>query len=192
MALPHNSMLTVLLGDFREGILLVILALIDVGIVVYQDRKTERVLGLRDLASPRTLVIRDGVQQRIPGRDVVPFDIMIVSEGDRVAADAWLVSADELAADESLLTGGAVPMHKCAAQAEPLGLPPRPGGDGLPFVFSGSIGADAELRVRSCLRCTLHSLNSIAIAQATDLHLTNIFGQAQVLGAASGLATKLR
>jgi Ca2+-transporting ATPase len=63
------------------------------GITLYQERKTERALeALRDLASPRALVIRDGVQKRIAGREVVRDDVIVVSEGDRVPADAVLLS----------------------------------------------------------------------------------------------------
>jgi len=133
------SAIYIALGDIGEGGLLMALALVDVGIVVYQDLKTERVLeALRDLASPRALVIRDGMLQRIAGRDVVPGDIMVVEEGDRVAADAWVISATDLTADESLLTGESVPVRKRVADSA-AGPPPRPGGNDVPFVFSGSI-----------------------------------------------------
>jgi Ca2+-transporting ATPase len=128
-----------LIGDLHEGLLLAVLTVVDLGIVVYQDLKTERVLeSLRDLASPRALVIRDGVQRRIPGREVVPGDVVIVSEGDRVPADAELRSAHELKVDESLLTGESVPVAKSPAPT-PTADPMRPGGDGTPFIFSGSL-----------------------------------------------------
>jgi Ca2+-transporting ATPase len=127
------------IGDWHEGALLAVLTVVDLGIVVYQDLKTERVLeSLRDLASPRALVIRDGVQRRIPGREVVPGDIVIVSEGDRVPADAELTSAHELKADESLLTGEAVPVRKMAA-AIAVSHPVHPGGEDTPLIFSGSM-----------------------------------------------------
>ena len=128
------------LGDVGEGALLVALTVADLGIVIYQDRKTERVLeSLRELASPRALVIRDGVQERIAGREVVPGDILIVSEGDRVAADAWLLSAQELTADESLLTGESVPVRKAAAATMDPAVSIRPGGEDLPLVFSATM-----------------------------------------------------
>jgi P-type Ca2+ transporter type 2C len=127
------------IGDLYEGLLLAVLTLVDLGIVIYQDLKTERVLeSLRELASPRALVIRDGVQRRIPGREVVPGDVVIVSEGDRVPADAELLSAHELKADESLLTGESVPVRKAAATTEMRG-PVHPGGDDTPLIFSGSL-----------------------------------------------------
>ncbi len=79
------------------------------GITLYQERKTERALeALRDLSSPRALVIRDGVHKRIPGREVVPGDLIVLSEGDRVPADAKLLFCTNLSADESLLTGESI------------------------------------------------------------------------------------
>ena len=77
-----------------------------IGITFYQERKTERALeALRDLSSPRALVIRDGKQRRIAGREVVYGDIIVLSEGDRVPADAVLLSCTNFSVDESLLTG---------------------------------------------------------------------------------------
>ena len=139
-----------LIGDLHEGLLLGVLTVVDLGIVVYQDLKTERVLeSLRDLASPRALVIRDGAARRIPGRDVVPGDIIIVSEGDRIPADGQLLSAHELKADESLLTGESVPVRKVATAASPTQV--HPGGDDTPLIFSGSmiVHGSGMARVRS-------------------------------------------
>src|SRR3569623_992571 len=77
-----------LLGDVREALMLLFFVFVVVGITFYQERKTERVLeALRDLTSPRALVIRDGAKQRSAGREVVRGDILLLAEGDRVAAD---------------------------------------------------------------------------------------------------------
>ena len=128
-----------LLGDINEAILLTGFATFSVGIAVVQETRSERVLqALRDLTSPRALVIRDGEQRRIAGREVVRGDVVIVSEGDRVPADATLISADDLTVDESLLTGESVPVHKYAS-AEGAPVPAEPGGDGTPFLFSGTL-----------------------------------------------------
>lgn len=111
------------------------------GITLYQERKTERALeALRDLSSPRAMVIRDGIERRIAGRDVVPGDLIILSEGDRVPADSILLSCTNLSADESLLTGESVSVRKvCSEDAGGTGDIIRPGGDDLPFVYSGSL-----------------------------------------------------
>lgn len=125
------------LGDLQEAVLLCIFATTSVAIALIQEVRTERVLeGLRDLASPRALVIRDGESHRIAGREVVRGDVLIIAEGDRVPADAHLLSCQDLLADESLLTGESVPVRKLAGTAAP---DTRPGGDDLPIVFSGTL-----------------------------------------------------
>jgi len=126
------------LGDVQEAIMLLGFVFVVVGITLYQERKTERALeALRDLSSPRALVIRDGGQKRIPGREVTRGDVIVLNEGDRVPADAVLMSCLNLSVDESLLTGESVSVRKTACAGTPdMG---RPGGDDLPFVFSGTL-----------------------------------------------------
>ena len=94
------------MGDVHEAIILLGFVVIIMAITILQERRTEHALdALRDLSSPRALVIRGGEQSRIPGREVVRDDIVILVEGDRVPADGIVLQAHELAADESLLTG---------------------------------------------------------------------------------------
>ena len=132
-----------LLGDVSDALMLLGFVCVVMAITIYQENKTERVLeALRDLTSPRALVIRDGLEMRIPGREVVRGDLLILSEGDRVSADAVLVSCNHLAVDESLLTGESVAVCKVAqAESEKVfnTVITPPGGDGLPFVYSGSL-----------------------------------------------------
>ena len=127
-----------LLGDVREALMLLGFVFVVMGITIYQDRKTERALeALRDLTSPRALVIREGQQKRIPGREVVRSDILVLNEGDRVPADAVLLWCRNILVDESLLTGESVPVRKVAWDGSaPMS---RPGGDDLPLVFSGTL-----------------------------------------------------
>jgi Ca2+-transporting ATPase len=127
------------LGDLGEALILVVFASVSIVITIVQEARTERVLeSLRDLTSPRALVIRDGERVRIAGRDVVRGDLILLSEGDRVAADATVVQCDDLLLDESLLTGESVPVRKLASSSGDAG-PPHTGGDDLPFVFSGTL-----------------------------------------------------
>lgn len=127
------------LGDAHEALILLVFACLSILITTIQETRTERALeALRDLTSPRALVLRDGQRQRIAGRDVVQGDLVVLSEGDRVPADGVLVEADGLHADEALLTGESVPVRKALPEAVPAEMA-RPGGDGLPFVFSGSL-----------------------------------------------------
>src|SRR4029453_9298134 len=103
------------LGDLKEAIILVAFATMAIVITVVQETRTERVLeALRDLTSPRARVIRDGQRQRIAGRDVVRGDLIILSEGDRVPADAVLLQSQDLQADESMLTAQSVPAPELA------------------------------------------------------------------------------
>jgi Ca2+-transporting ATPase len=126
------------MGEPADAAMLLGFVFVVMGITVVQERRTERALeALRDLSSPRALVIRDGVQRRIAGRDVVRGDAVVVCEGDRVPADALLRQSVNLSVDESLLTGESVPVRKApstdAAQLD------RPGGDDLPSLFSGTL-----------------------------------------------------
>jgi len=127
------------LGDLGEALLLAALASASVAITIVQEARTERVLdALRDLSSPRALVIRDGARIRIAGREVVRGDAIVLAEGDRIAADAVIVQSDDLLADESLLTGESVPVRKFAAASERQGAA-EPDGDNLHQVFSGTL-----------------------------------------------------
>lgn len=102
-----------ILGDRQEAAMLLGFLGIIVFITIYQERKTETALeALRNLTSPRALVIRDGQKKRIPGNGVVRGDYLILTEGDRIPADAKLLSVSNLMADESLLTGESVPVDK--------------------------------------------------------------------------------
>ena len=101
------------IGDKQEALLLLGFILMIVGITVRQQRKADRALeALREYASPRALVLRDGVQKRIHARELVRSDILFLNEGDRVAADGLLISRKYLAIDEALLTGESCPVLK--------------------------------------------------------------------------------
>jgi Ca2+-transporting ATPase len=105
------------LGDRGEALFLLSFVFVVIGITLAQERKTQRALeSLRDLSAPRALVLRDGQERRIAGREVVRGDVLVLHEGDRIAADARLLSG-ELEVDESLLTGEAVPVAKRVSAA---------------------------------------------------------------------------
>ncbi len=132
------SIVYLLLGEPQDAAVLSIAMLVVIAITLYQEQKTEHALtALRDLSSPRALVIRDGQRIRIAGRDVVPGDWVVLSEGDRVPADGVLRDANQLQIDESLLTGESVPVSKHHdASVRTLA---RPGGDDTPYVWSGTL-----------------------------------------------------
>src|SRR3546814_1195456 len=84
------------------------------------------------------IFMRDGGTVRVPGREVVQGDILVLDEGDRIAADALVLRTQGLECDESLLTGESVPVRKRSAFQEDA-VAHEPGGDDLPYVF-GEIG----------------------------------------------------
>jgi len=134
------------LGEVSEALILLGFVFFIVCINLYQEQKTERSLeALRDLSSPRALVIRDGERQRIAGREVVREDLLVLSEGDRVPADAVMLWSTHLTVDESLLTGESFPVRKRSikpeerSQVTAIAVSNRPGGDDLPCVYSGTL-----------------------------------------------------
>jgi P-type Ca2+ transporter type 2C len=139
-----------ILGDLQEALILLGFVVFIMGISLYQEGKTEHALAaLRDLSSPRALVVRDGQRKRIAGREVVRGDILILAEGDRVPADGIVLSCTNLSTNESLLTGESLPVRKIAAVGDVEMA--RPGGDELPFVFSGTLVVQGQgiVKVRS-------------------------------------------
>ena len=138
LLLVASGVIYTFLGDMQEALMLLGSAFVIIGITLYQERKSERALeALRDLSSPRAMVIRDGVSKRIAGREVVRGDILVLSEGDRVPADGIILAGNNLMVEESLLTGESVPVHK--SESPETTEMERPGGDHTPFVFSGTL-----------------------------------------------------
>ncbi|HET8714682.1 MAG TPA: cation-transporting P-type ATPase, partial [Holophagaceae bacterium] len=101
-----------LIGDRREALTMLSFVLLIIALSFFEARKTRRALeALRDLSSPRALVLREGSERRIPGGEVVRGDLLVLREGDRVPADAELRQG-LISVDESLLTGESVPLQK--------------------------------------------------------------------------------
>ena len=140
LLLMASGLLYLILGDVKDALVLLAFAILSIGITVVQETRTERVLdALRELTSPRALVIRDGAELRIPGREVARGDLLLLAEGDRISADAALIEGSDVQTDESLLTGESEPVRKRQLQDDEAALPHRPGGDDLPTLFSGSL-----------------------------------------------------
>jgi len=124
-----------MLGDVKESFMLLGFVAVIITITIYQENKTEKSLdALRDLSSPRALVVRGGVSRRIPGKEVVENDVVILSEGDRVPADAIVVASTNLCTDESLLTGESAVVRK--EHTDNLSIVMQ---ENTPFVFSGTL-----------------------------------------------------
>lgn len=141
------------LGDRGEAFILMVFATLSIGIAIAQESRSERMLeSLRDLTAPEATVVRDGIRQRIRAREVVRGDLLAIGEGERVPADAEVVWAQDLMADESLLTGESVPVRKGVAQGEVAPDDLHPGGDDIPFVFSGTLAVRGQ--ALACVRAT--------------------------------------
>jgi Ca2+-transporting ATPase len=133
------AVLYLLLGDLSEGLFLVGCAVASIGLVVMQATRSERALdALRDLAQPLARVVRDGAERRLPAQDLVPGDIILVGEGERLPADGRLVGGEVLAVDESALTGESAPVTKLPSDAE-SGEAPPPGAQSTPWLYAGAM-----------------------------------------------------
>ncbi|WP_421720271.1 cation-translocating P-type ATPase [Aquidulcibacter sp.] len=109
--------LYLMVGDLAEGAFLVLAASVSMGLVVFQDARSERALhALRDLAAPHAHVIRDGQTRLLPADQLVPGDVIIPNAGERFPADADLVSDHLLMMDEAVLTGESAPASKTLGQ----------------------------------------------------------------------------
>ncbi len=155
------------LGDTTEAIVLCAFATFSVSIALIQEVRSERVLdALREMTSPRALVVRDGARRRIAGREVVRGDLIILQEGDRVPADAWILSGQDFSVDESLLTGESAPVRKRAApHDEPRRI--EPGGEDTPAVFSGTLVVRGEADARVVATGAKSAIGRIGSALAT-------------------------
>jgi len=136
-----------ILGDLTEAVLLLVFASLSVVITIVQESRSEGVLeALRNLASPRALVIRDGKRVQIAGREVVCGDLLVITEGDRVAADATVLDGHDLMLDESLLTGESLPVRKVAAAVD-LQIELLAGGEDSHHVFAGTLVVQGTAKV---------------------------------------------
>jgi Ca2+-transporting ATPase len=128
-----------MIGDVGEAALLLVFATISVSIAIIQQGRSEKALeALRDLTSPRALVVRDGRRVRIPGREVVRGDVVVLAEGDRVPADGVIVAGDHIEIDESLLTGESLAVRKRAGATVPERLS-APGSGESTQVYGGTL-----------------------------------------------------
>lgn len=140
MLLCGAAVLYLGLGDLGEGLLLLAGAAASVGLVIVQEARSERALkALRELAAPQVRVIRDAAERTIPSRDLVPGDLVLVSEGERLHADALLIDGEALFVDEAALSGESAPVTKRPARQGEGFAEARLGSDGAPDLFSGTL-----------------------------------------------------
>jgi Ca2+-transporting ATPase len=159
-----------LLGDTGEGLVLSAFALFSIVLVIVQNRRSEHALdALRTLATPHARVLRDGVLCVIDATEVVPGDVLLIAEGERIAADGILRRASELTVDESILTGESVPVRKQAASGVPP-LAAAPGGDDQPHVYAGTLALAGHGKVEVTRTGRRSQMGQIGVSLAGITH----------------------
>lgn len=128
--------LSAFLGHGVEAIAITVIVLFAVILGFIQEFRAERAIeALRELAAPAATVIRDGHEERVPARDLVPGDLIVLATGDKVPADARLVDAINLQTVEAPLTGESAPVEKHSA---PLPDAQLPAADQKNMAFAGT------------------------------------------------------
>ncbi|MEW5742351.1 MAG: cation-translocating P-type ATPase [Myxococcota bacterium] len=111
--------LSVALGHGLESLVIAVIVLFAVLLGFIQEYRAEKAIdSLRKLAAPNASVLRDGAEVRVPAREVVPGDVIILHTGDKVPADARLLEAVNLKTEEAALTGESVPVEKHTGRLE--------------------------------------------------------------------------
>ncbi|GIU93967.1 MAG: ATPase [Gaiellaceae bacterium] len=128
--------LSLAVGHEVEAIVIAVIVLFAVLLGFAQEYRAERAIeALRAMAAPLATVVRAGVEEDVPAREVVPGDVVLLRAGDRVPADGRLVEAASLQVEEAALTGESLPVEK---STEPLGDPELALGDRRNMVYAGT------------------------------------------------------
>ena len=125
------------LGHALEAVVITVIVLLAVLLGFIQEYRAGRALeALRKMAAPVARVLRDGEEETIPARDVVPGDVVVLRAGDRVPADTRVLQAVNLTIDEGALTGESEPVRKTVAPIDDPGLPL---GDRRNMTYAGTL-----------------------------------------------------
>lgn len=168
LLLTGAAVLYLFLGDLGEGLFLLGGAAATIGLVIFQEARSERALAaLRDLAQPHARALRDGVQRQIPARELVPGDILLIGEGERLPADGALVAGDVLSVDESALTGESAPVSKQPAVGGMLTpVEPGEGAASGSSLYSGTLVVGGQGVVQVCSTGAASALGRIGSSLA--------------------------
>lgn len=164
--------LYLVLGDLGEGLFLMAGAVATIGLVVLQEARSERALSaLRDLSQPHARVVRDGVELRLAARDLVPGDVILIGEGERLPADGVLIGGDVLSVDESALTGESAPVSKRPLiDGETVDADAQPGAETGPYLFSGALVVRGQAVARVERTGARTALGRIGVSLAAIVH----------------------
>ena len=175
--------LSILVAETLDGVLLLSTTVVVIATSVFQEQRTENALrALRELTSPAVTVVRDGAQCRVPARELVAGDVMTVSEGNRVGADAVMTGDGMMTVDESTLTGESVPVEKTPA-----------GGTGPDRLWSGTLvtsGRGTAVVTATGPRTRIGSIGAslAAISQGPTPLQREIRRLVRVVGSVGGIA----
>jgi Ca2+-transporting ATPase len=130
------TVLSLFLGHGIESIAIAVIVLFAVLLGFIQEYRAERAIeALRQMAAPTASVLRDGVEVKIPARELVPGDVILLHTGDRMPADARLLESINLQIEEAALTGESVAVEK---HIQPLPIEDLPVGDRKNMVYAGT------------------------------------------------------
>ncbi|CUH94202.1 putative calcium-transporting ATPase [Propionispora sp. 2/2-37] len=117
LVLLAATLISAFLGEYADAITILIIVIINAVLGFIQEFRAEKSLqALQELSAPTARVIRNGMLQQIPAREMVPGDLMVIEAGDKLAADGRLLEAQNLEIEEAALTGESVPVSKLANQ----------------------------------------------------------------------------
>ena len=130
------TVISLFLGHGIESIVIAVIVLFAVVLGFVQEYRAERAIeALRQMAAPTATVLREGVESKVPAKDLVPGDVILLHTGDRIPADARLVETISLQVEEAALTGESVPVEKHTHTLDHVDLPV---GDRRNMVFAGT------------------------------------------------------
>ncbi|CAM5459152.1 ATPase [Streptomyces avidinii] len=113
MVLLGAVVLTIAIGDHADAVVIAVVIVVNTSVGVVQETRADHaVAALSAMSAPKARVLRDGAPREVPAAAVVPGDVLLLAEGDIVAADADVTEASALMIDESMLTGESVPVDK--------------------------------------------------------------------------------
>lgn len=138
------AFVTLILQDYVDSGVITFVVLLNAVIGYFQEEKAQSAIrALSQLAAPKAHVIRDGHEQEIPGTELVPGDLVLLTSGGRVAADMRIISENALEVNESALTGESLVVRK---NTEPVKLENPVPGDQTNMVFAGTIVAQGRAK----------------------------------------------
>ena len=185
LVLAIAGIITLSLEHLRDALFILAALAVNVGLGFYQEHKAERALaGLKTYLRQRARVIRGGVEREVDAASLVPGDLLRLSQGDRVPADARLVFVNDLQVDEALLTGESLPAEK---SAEPSGKDAVLG-DQESMVFAGTLVTEGLGTALVCRTDSATELGKIAaLVGRTDNEDTPLQAAIKKFSARAGL-----